>query len=78
MNNAIYEAMQEVYKIKDNGLVVWLDIPEGEAWDFDVAMASRQLEDVIYYTPEVADLIYLLQLDMVVETNHGYWPCVWY
>jgi len=70
--------MQEVYKIKDNGLVVWLDIPEGEAWDFDVAMARRQLEDVIYYTPEVADLIYLLQLDMVVETNHGYWPCVWY
>lgn len=70
--------MQEVYKIKDNGLVVWLEIPEGEAWDFDVAMARRQLEDVIYYTPEVADLIYLLQLDMVVETNHGYWPCVWY
>ena len=70
--------MQEVYKIKDNGLVVWLDIPEGEAWDFDVAMARRQLENVIYYTPEVADLIYLLQLDMVVETNHEYWPYVWY
>ena len=70
--------MQEVYKIKDNGLVVWLDIPEGEAWDVDVAMARRQLENVIYYTPEVADLIYLLQLDMVVETNHGYWPYAWY
>lgn len=77
MNNAIYEAMQEVYKIKDNGLVVWLDIPEGEEWDFDVSMASRQLEDVIYRTPEVADLIYLLQLDMVVETNHEYWPHAW-
>lgn len=70
--------MQEVYNIKDNGLVVWLDIPEGEDWDFDVAMARRQLENVIYYTPEVADLIYLLQLDMVVETNHGYWPNIWY
>ncbi len=69
--------MQEVYKIKDNGLVVWLDIPEGEEWDSDVYMASRQLEDVIYYTPEVADLIYLLQLDMVVETNHAYWPHAW-
>ena len=69
--------MQEVYKIKDNGLVVWLDIPEGEDWDFDVSMASRQLENVIYYTPEVADLIYLLQLDMVVETNHEYWPYAW-
>lgn len=69
--------MQEVYKIKDNGLVVWLDIPEGEEWDFDVSMARRQLEDVIYYTPEVADLIYLLQLDMVVETNHEYWPHAW-
>lgn len=70
--------MQEVYKIKDNGLVVWLEIPEGEAWDFDVSMARRQLENVIYYTPEVADLIYLLQLDMVVETNHGFWPYAWY
>ena len=70
--------MQEVYKIKDNGLVVWLEIPEGEAGDFDVAMASWQLEDVIYYTPEVADLIYLLQLDMGVETNHEFWPYVWY
>lgn len=77
MNNAIYEAMQEVYKIKDNGLVVWLDIPEGEAWDFDVVMARRQLEDVLYRSPEVADLIYLLELDMVVETNHGYWPHAW-
>lgn len=70
--------MQEVYKIKDNGMVVWLDIPEGEDWDFDVVMARRQLEDVLYRSPEVADLIYLLQLDMVVETNHGYWPYVWY
>lgn len=69
--------MQEVYKIKDNGLVVWLDIPEEDEWDIDVAMASWQLEDVIYYTPEVADLIYLLQLDMVVETNHEYWPHAW-
>ena len=69
--------MQEVYKIKDNGLVVWLDIPEGEDWDFDVVMARRQLEDVLYRSPEVADLIYLLQLDMVVETNHEYWPYVW-
>jgi hypothetical protein len=77
MNNAIYEAMQEVYKIKDNGLVVWLEIPEEEEWDSDVYKASRQLENVIYYTPEVADLIYLLQLDMVVETNHEYWPYVW-
>lgn len=70
--------MQEVYKIKDNGQVVWLEIPEEDEWDSDVYMASRQLEDVIYYTPEVADLIYLLQLDMVVETNHAYWPYVWY
>ena len=70
--------MQEVYKIKDNGLVVWLEIPEEVEWDSDVYMASRQLEDVIYYTPEVADLIYLLQLDMVVETNHEFWPYVWY
>lgn len=69
--------MQEVYKIKDNGLVVWLDIPEGEEWDFDVCMARRQLEDVIYRSPEVADLIYLLQLDMVVETNHEYFPYIW-
>jgi len=69
--------MQEVYKIKDNGLVVWLDIPEEVEWDSDVYRASRQLENVIYYTPEVADLIYLLQLDMVVETNHEYWPYVW-
>ena len=78
MNNAIFEAMQDVYKIKDNGLVVWLEIPEEDEWDSDVYKASRQLEDVIYYTPEVADLIYLLQLDMVVETNHEYWPYVWY
>lgn len=70
--------MQEVYKIKDNGLVVWLEIPEEVEWDSDVYRASRQLENVIYYTPEVADLIYLLQLDMVVETNHEYWPYVWY
>ena len=70
--------MQEVYEIIDNGLVVWLDIPEEDEWDSDVYMASRQLENVIYYTPEVADLIYLLQLDMVVETNHGYWPYAWY
>lgn len=77
MNNDFFEAMQEVYKIKDNGLVVWLDIPEEDEWDIDVYMASWQLEDVIYYTPEVADLIYLLQLDMVVETNHEYWPYVW-
>lgn len=70
--------MQEVYKIKDNGLVVWLEIPEEVEWDSDVYRASRQLENVIYYTPEVADLIYLLQLDMVVETNHGYWPYAWY
>ena len=70
--------MQEVYKIKDNGLVVWLEIPEEVEWDSDVYKASRQLEDVIYYTPEVADLIYLLQLDMVVETNHEFWPYVWY
>ena len=70
--------MQEVYKIKDNGLVVWLEIPEEVEWDSDVYMASRQLENVIYYTPEVADLIYLLQLDMVVETNHEFWPYVWY
>ena len=70
--------MQEVYKIKDNGLVVWLEIPEEVEWDSDVYRTSRQLENVIYYTPEVADLIYLLQLDMVVETNHEYWPYVWY
>ncbi len=69
--------MQEVYEIIDNGLVVWLDIPEEDEWDSDVYMASRQLENVIYYTPEVADLIYLLQLDMVVETNHEYLPYVW-
>ena len=69
--------MQEVYKIKDNGLVVWLEIPEEVEWDSDVYMARRQLENVIYYTPEVADLIYLLQLDMVVETNHEYFPYIW-
>ena len=70
--------MKEVYEIIDNGEVIWLDIPEEEEWDSDVFMARRQLEDVLYRSPEVANLIYLLELDMVVETNHEYFPYVWW
>ncbi|GEM_PF-2733505 len=69
--------MKEVYEIIDNGEVIWLDKPEEEGWDIDVFMARRQLEDVLYRSPEVANLIYLLELDMVVETNHEYFPYVW-
>jgi hypothetical protein len=51
-----------------------MEIPEDEKWDIDVNMACRGLENVIAEEPEVMDLIEAFGCDIVVDTNHEFFP----
>lgn len=66
--------MEQDYKIRSNGECVWMEIPEDEKWDIDVNMACRGLENVIAEEPAVMDLIEAFGCDIVVDTNHEFFP----
>ena len=66
--------MEQDYKIRSNGECVWMEIPEDEKWNIDVNLANRNLQDVVAEEPAVMDLIEAFGCDIVVDTNHEYYP----
>ena len=67
--------MTKGYPILMNEYTVWLDMKDdGENWDIDVFLAHDDLKDLVQREPSVKDLIEAFDCDIVVDTNHEYYP----